>query len=187
MGFSWQASQAQHGRCNISYLRRQSLLIAQIRQEEMATRGVETEIVDVQNPKTKAYFGPDRIQVRVECLLRDGEVGDPHRDHTTAAPYEKCERLLQRNNFQSAAIRQVIVGGKRFDGWVDQHFELRQLRMEPILYRRGELLGEFQLVCGIHLGLHLDRLDGRPAESQSIHPHTVLASLHSLNLERASE
>ena len=76
---------------------------------------------------------------------------------------------------------------QRLDRRVDQHFELRQLRMQAKLRGDGKLIRELELVGGVELGFDLDRLDRRAAQAQRIHPHAVLSSRHRLNLQRAGQ
>ena len=84
--------------------------------------------------KPEADLGADRIQVGIEGLFGDRKVGQPHRHDAAAAPDKQRERLLQRNDFQRAGVGHGVVGQQRLDGRIDQHLQLRQLRMQPVLH-----------------------------------------------------
>ena len=70
---------------------------------------------------------------------------------------------------------------------IDQHLELRELRMQAVLHRQRILVGKFELVGGVELGLDLDGLDRRPAQAQRIDAHAVLPARHRLDLQRARQ
>ena len=64
----------------------------------------EAEVVDAQNPHPQRDFGADGVEVGVEGFLRNGEVGQAHRNHAATAPYKEGQRLLQGDDLQSACI-----------------------------------------------------------------------------------
>ena len=158
-------------------LRRQLLLVAQIAHEDVAARMGEAEIVDAQHAHAEAHLGADGIQLRIERFFGDREVGQPHRHHAALAPDEQRQRLLQRNDLQRARVGHVVVGDQRLDGRIDEHLELRQLRMQAELRGDGELIRELQLVGGVELGFDLDGFDGRSAQAQRIDAGAVLCPL----------
>ncbi len=55
-------------------------------------------------------------------------------------------------------------------GGIDQRLQHRELRLDAALHRRAILIGEFQLVGGVDLGVELDGLDRRSLEAQRLRP-----------------
>ena len=128
------------------------------------------------------------FKLRVEGFFGDGEVGEPHRDHAALAPDEQRQRLLQRNDFQRAGVGHAVIGQQRLDRGIDQHLQLRQLRMQAELRRLiGNCVGKFELIGGVEFGFELDGLDRRPAQPQRVHAHAILPARHGLDLQRAAE
>src|SRR6266542_974218 len=57
------------------------LFLLEVRHEEAAAFVLEAEVVYRKNPQSQADLGLDRVERRIERLLGDAELGDPHRDH----------------------------------------------------------------------------------------------------------
>ena len=71
-------------------------LLLQIGHEQVPPLLVEAEVVDAEHAHAEADLGADRVELRVEGLLGDAELGDPHRHD------RGC--LLQTNSVSGASI-----------------------------------------------------------------------------------
>ena len=141
----------------------------EISHEKPSSGVLEAQVVHAENAHSEADFGLNRIEINIKGFLRDGELGEPHGHHPAFAPDEKSERVFKGDDFECAGIRQAVVRQKSFDGGVDQHFELRQLRMDAVLDGVGILRGELELIGGVEFGLKFDRFDRRTAEAEGIY------------------
>ena len=68
---------------------------------------------------------------------------------------------------------------------MNEHFEHRQLRLDAQLHRVRILIGKFQLVGGVDLGVELDRLHRRPLQPQRLRAIAALAG--ALDLQSAGQ
>src|ERR1039458_6506127 len=94
-GSSIDTSQAEDRDRDICRFAGQLLFVRQISHEEMAARMGEAKIINVQYAQPQADLGADRIKIRVERLLRQQKISEPHRNHTVLAPDKQRQRLFQ--------------------------------------------------------------------------------------------
>ena len=121
----------------------------------------------VRHSHAQAHLGADRVERSVECLFRDGKIRQADRHNAALAPDKERKRLLERNNLERAGVRHIVVGEQRFNGRIDEHLQLRQLRMQAVLRGERKLIGKFELVGSVEFSLDLDRLDRGTAQPQT--------------------
>ena len=94
---------------------------------------LETEVVDGEHAHAERDLGADGVERGVEGFFGDGELGQADGYDAVFAPDEKGEWLFEGDDFEGAGVGHVVVGDERFDGWIDEHLELRELRLQAEL------------------------------------------------------
>ncbi len=121
-----------------------------------------------QDPQTEIDLGLDGIELRIECLFSNGEVGDENWNNSRLAPHQQNQRRVSRTNLDLALLGQRDQLLRLVSGGIEQHLQRGQHWMQSVLHRDLVLCRFGQLVCRIEFDGQVDRLYRRSEHAQHV-------------------
>ena len=117
--------------------------------------------------RLRLTFGVDRVERGVEGFFRNGKLGHPHRRDALRA-HKQRQRRLHGCDLQRARRRQRLAGEQGRRARIDQRLEHRQARRDAGGDHVGVLVGEFEAIGRVDVGLQPEGLDRRPLQPQRL-------------------
>src|ERR1700737_2636836 len=88
---SWQSPDAERAQGAVLIELGEALLLPLVRHVEAAALVAEEKVVDAEHTQPEADLGAQRIEPRVEGLLGNAELGNPHRHDARGAPDKQAD------------------------------------------------------------------------------------------------